>query len=54
MDKNFCFGLILGMLGGSLIATNFPKVRSKILVAQEKVKEKLKENQEKASENQTE
>ena len=51
MDKNFCFGLILGMVGGGILATNIPKVRKSILSAQEKLKAKFKESQNQNPEN---
>lgn len=37
MDKEFCFGIILGMLGGALLSANSFKVRKAVKEGQEQL-----------------
>ena len=41
MEKNFVIGLILGMLGGALVATNSYKARKLVKEGQEVAWEKM-------------
>lgn len=41
MEKAFCMGLALGMLGGALIIANSKKARKYLLDGQDKVKRKV-------------
>ena len=43
MDDKFLVGVLLGMLGGAVVATNSAKARQMVKDGQEKVKEKVKE-----------
>ena len=43
MDDKFLCGVILGMLGGALIATNSAKARQMVRDGQEQVKDKMNE-----------
>ena len=43
MEKSFCVGLALGMLGGALIVANSYKARKIIKDGQEQVKNKVSE-----------
>ncbi len=43
MNDTFLCGVLLGMLGGALIATNSNKARQMIKDGQEQVKEKVNE-----------
>ena len=43
MDDKFLFGVVLGMLGGALVATNSAKARQLVKNGQEQVKEKMNE-----------
>ena len=41
MEKNFIFGLVLGMVGGALIVANSYKARKLVKESQEQIKEKV-------------
>ena len=41
MEKMFCLGLALGMVGGALIVANSYKARSLVKKSQEDLKEKI-------------
>ncbi len=41
MDKEFYFGIVLGMLGGALVAANSFKVRKAVKEGQEQVMESI-------------
>ena len=41
MDEKFLFGVVLGMLGGAVVATNSIKARQIIKEGQSQVKEKI-------------
>ena len=43
MDDKFLCGIILGMIGGAVLATNSAKARQIVRDGQEQVKEKLNE-----------
>ena len=43
MDDKFLCGIILGMLGGAVLATNSAKARQMVKDGQEQVKEKMNE-----------
>ena len=43
MDDKFLCGIILGMLGGAVLATNSAKARQIVRDSQEQVKDKLNE-----------
>ena len=43
MDEKFLFGIVLGMLGGAVIATNSVKARQIVREKQDQVKEKVSE-----------
>ncbi len=43
MDDKFLCGIILGMLGGAVLATNSAKARQMVRDGQEQVKDKLNE-----------
>ena len=43
MDDKFLCGIIFGMLGGALIATNSAKARQMVKDGQEQVKQKVNE-----------
>ncbi len=43
MDDKFLCGILLGMIGGAVIATNSAKARQVVRDGQESVKEKLNE-----------
>ena len=43
MDEKFLFGIVLGMLGGAVIATNSVKARQIVKEGQDQVKEKVSE-----------
>ena len=52
MEKDFCFGLIAGMLGGAILAANSFKVRKTVKDGQEQIMNALdKWNNEKNEEN---
>jgi hypothetical protein len=48
MDDKFLCGIILGMLGGAVLATNSAKARQLVRDGQEQVKDKLNDVQKKA------
>ncbi len=41
MDEKFLFGVVLGLLGGAVIATNSMKARQMVKEGQSQVKEKI-------------
>ncbi len=43
MDDKFLCGIVLGMLGGAIIATNSAKARQAVKDGQEQVKQKMEE-----------
>ena len=43
MDDKFLIGIVLGMLGGAVIATNSAKARQAVKDGQEQVKQKMEE-----------
>lgn len=43
MDKTFCLGLVLGMVGGALIVANSYKARSLVKKSQAEVMDKVNE-----------
>ncbi len=43
MDDKFLCGIVLGMLGGAIIATNSAKARQAVKDGQEQVKQKMDE-----------
>lgn len=43
MDDKFLIGVVLGMLGGAVIATNSAKARQAVKDGQEQVKQKMEE-----------
>ena len=43
MDDKFLFGVVLGMMGGALIATNSAKARQMVKDGQEQVKQKVED-----------
>ncbi len=43
MDDKFLIGIVLGMLGGAVIATNSAKARQAVKDGQEQVKQKMDE-----------
>lgn len=47
MDDKFLCGIILGMLGGAVLATNSAKARQIVRDGQEQVKDKLNDVQKK-------
>ena len=49
MDDKFFMGIILGMVGGAVLATNSVKARQVVKDGQEQVLEKAKEMQKSAS-----
>ena len=42
MSKEFCLGLVLGMLAGALLVNNSQKARKLVREGQEKVMDKIK------------
>ena len=49
MDEKFFMGIILGMVGGAVLATNSAKARQVVKDGQEQVLEKAKEMQKSTS-----
>ena len=43
MDDRFLCGIVLGMMGGALIATNSAKARQMVKDGQEQVKQKVED-----------
>ncbi len=43
MDDKFLMGIILGMVGGAVIATNSAKARQAVKTGQQQVKEKIED-----------
>ena len=43
MDDKFLCGIVLGMMGGALIATNSAKARQMVKEGQEQVKQKVED-----------
>ena len=43
MDDKFLFGMLLGVIGGAVIATNSARARQMVRDGQEQVKEKMDE-----------
>ncbi len=43
MDDKFLFGMLLGVIGGAVIATNSARARQMVRDGQEQVKEKMEE-----------
>ncbi len=43
MDDKFLIGIVLGMLGGAVLATNSAKTRQAVRDGQEQVKQKVEE-----------
>lgn len=43
MDDKFLCGIVLGMLGGAVLATNSAKARQMVRDGQEQVKQKVEE-----------
>lgn len=43
MDEKFLFGVVLGMLGGAIIATNSSKARQVVRDGQQQIKQKAME-----------
>ena len=43
MEKSFCFGLLLGALGGALIVANSQKARQIVKKSQNEIKQKVSE-----------
>ncbi len=52
MDDKFLMGVILGMLGGALIATNSVKARQAVKGGQEQVMQKVEDISKKAKKQQ--
>ncbi len=48
MDDKFLCGIVLGMLGGAVLATNSAKARQAVKDGQEQVKQKMEELSKKA------
>ena len=43
MDDKFLFGILLGVVGGAVLATNSAKARQMVKDGQEQVKEKVEQ-----------
>ena len=43
MDDKFLFGMLLGVVGGAVLATNSAKARQMVKDGQEQVKEKVEQ-----------
>jgi len=41
MEKSFCFGLMLGAIGGALIVSNSQKARQLLKKSQDEIKQKV-------------
>ncbi len=54
MDDKFLCGIVLGMLGGALIATNSAKARQAVKGGQEQVMQKVEEISKKTKKQQDE
>lgn len=54
MEKDFCMGLLAGMLGGAIVAANSFKVRKAIKDGQEQIIDKLNDLNDKREKQQTE
>jgi hypothetical protein len=52
MDDKFLCGIILGMLGGAVLATNSAKARQVVRDSQEQVKQKVNQLGKKQEDNQ--